>query len=145
MGGGRRLVSETCTLSLSPALLSGRAAHLSDPYVEVPVALDGWEAPVGVHPRSGKSEGGNSSQSPQALAACTLGSKQELSPRTALQRPFIIACASHEEGCVNKRTSTPGHQGTADVGTEALQTGTCLVVCACVLETGLSSVDNDRL
>lgn len=56
---GRSLVSETRTRSLSPVLLSGRAAHLNDPYVEVPVTLNVREAPPGVHPRSGGSERGN--------------------------------------------------------------------------------------
>lgn len=45
-------------------LLFGRAAHLNDPYVEVPVTLNVREAPPGVHPRSGGSERGNTSRSP---------------------------------------------------------------------------------
>lgn len=110
---GRSLVSETRTLSLSPVLLPGRAAHLNDPYVEVPVTLNVREAPPGVHPRSGGSERGNTSRSPQARVAAPrhpgpLGSKQELSPPTALQSPFIMARASHEEGCVNTSSGKRG-------------------------------------
>ena len=37
-----------------------------------------------------------------------LGSKQELSPPTALQSPVIMAPASHEEGCVNTSPRKPG-------------------------------------
>lgn len=68
------------------------------------------EAPPGVHPRSGGSERGNRSWSPQARVAhpLPLGSKQELSPPTALQSPFIMACAPYDEGCINTSARKPG-------------------------------------
>lgn len=78
---------------MSPALLSGCAPHLDDPYVEVPVALRGWEALVDVHPRPGGNEGRNKSQSPQAPATCALGS-----PPAALQSAVIIEQAFHSGG-----------------------------------------------
>lgn len=75
--GRKGLVPET-TLSVAPTLPSGRAPHLDDPYVEVPTAVNGWEARGDVHPRPGRSEGGNKNQSSQTLAARHLGSKEEL-------------------------------------------------------------------
>lgn len=57
-GGGRSLASETA-YSLCHNPLSGCASHLNDPYVEVPVALNGWEALADVHPRPGGNERGN--------------------------------------------------------------------------------------
>lgn len=37
-----------------------------------------------------------------------LGSKQELSPPTALQSPFVMACAPYDEGCINTSARKPG-------------------------------------
>lgn len=39
------------------AVLSGLAPHLSNPYLENSVAVNGWEVLVGVHPRLGKDDG----------------------------------------------------------------------------------------
>lgn len=94
---GGALASET---AVSPSLLSGGAPHLNDPYVEVPVARNGWEAFVDVHPRTGGNDKSWSSHS-QALAACALCSKQELSPPAALQSTNIIEHAFHQKGSIN--------------------------------------------
>lgn len=37
-----------------------------------------------------------------------LGSKQELSSPTALQSPFVRACAPYDEGCINTSARKPG-------------------------------------
>lgn len=142
VGGPRSLVTGTHTLSVVAALV-WPCAHLDDPYVEVPLVLDGREALEGVHPRSRGSERGNKNQSPQASATCALGSKPEPSPPTALQSPFIIACVFHEEGYINTRAGKPGQV------LQTLAQKLCKQVpgffSVCALETELSSVGTDRL
>lgn len=142
VGGPRSLVTGTHTLSVVAALV-WPCAHLDDPYVEVPLVLDGREALEGVHPRLRGSERGNKNQSPQASATCALGSKPEPSPPTALQSPFIIACVFHEEGYINTRAGKPGQV------LQTLAQKLCKQVpgffSVCALETELSSVGTDRL
>lgn len=99
VGGGREKPSlRDCALSVSPALLSGCAPHLDDPYMEVPAALNGWEALVDVHPRPGGKREETRARVLRPPATCALGSRQEPSPPAALQSAVIIEQAFHSGG-----------------------------------------------
>lgn len=50
--------------------------HLGNPYLELSVAVNGWEVLVGVHPRLSKGDG-DANVGGQPLATCVTGSKQE--------------------------------------------------------------------
>lgn len=87
---------------MSQAVLSGLASHLSNPYLQGFVAVDGWEILVGVHPGLGTSNGETKNESseftgwrPTSGHLCYRLQVRILLTPKALQSTFVIECDCH--------------------------------------------------
>lgn len=104
--GGRSLVSETLTLSqfFCLVVLLTSMIHM---WRSLSLSMSGRPLLVSILDQEGVREETQAGVLRPGLPPGPLGSRQELSPPTALQSPFVMACAPYDEGCVNTSARKP--------------------------------------
>ena len=104
--GGRSLVSETLTLSqfFCLVVLLTSMIHM---WRSLSLSMSGRPLLVSILDQEGVREETQAGVLRPGLPPGPLGSRQELSPPTALQSPFVMAWAPYDEGCVNTSARKP--------------------------------------